>query len=754
MIEDEELRSIFKIESAEHIQRLEEGFLRIEKNPNNRAVIEEIFREAHSLKGAAHMLGLNSLESLSHCIEDILSAARDGSVPLTQEIIERLYKGVDALAILVKESVTGEESGLDLHAALKSLKGNSESTLPLHTEADIENTMSPYQSEDDSISSAAETSIEKPVFPEDETIIQQDGDTSTNHEAGETTLEKYRIDTIRVETKRLDKLMSQSGELIVTRLRIAQRLEDTDELYEMWKNIYKSMPIAAAENNPAIDKFGELLNTLKSGLHNESSRLDHITAELEDSINRIRLLPVSSIFNLFKRMVRDLSKEKLKDVRLVIEGGETAADKRIIEEIKDPLMHLLRNAVDHGIEMPDVRTENNKPRTGTIILRAYQTSSNLIIEVIDDGQGLDTEAIKKAALKTKIINENELSAMSASHVNSLIFFSGVSTSAFLSDISGRGVGLDAAKSNIERLKGTIQIESIPGSGCTMRIKLPLTLSATKVLIVEADNIKYAIPVEYIQTVCFIDQKNIFTIRGRMTISIDNTPVSAAVLTDVLELKKADNPQKPDTAASELLPCVIISTGEDKLGLFVNELIDEQDVVLKQYSSILKRVRNISGSTILGTGELCLILNPEDLIKSVWKSEVSSIDRKTSDEPAASKRILIAEDSMTVRTQMKRILEGAGYDVAVAVDGLEAFNKLSASNFDAIVSDIQMPNMTGLELTEKIRQNNRYSDTPVILVTSLSSEADRKRGIEAGANAYITKPSFDQKVLLDTLRRLV
>ncbi len=754
MIEDDELRSIFKIESAEHIQRLEEGFLRIEKNPQNKAVIEDIFREAHSLKGAAHMLGLNSLESLSNCIEDILSAARDSSVPLTPEIIERLYKGLDAMAILVKESVTGEESGIDLPSVLALIKGHSGTILPAPVVIDNEITESPYQFEDNNIPAAAETEKEKPVYVEEPILIRPAGDSAADQEAGEATLEKYRIDTIRVETKRLDKLMSQSGELIVTRLRIAKTLEDADELSEMWKSINKSMQITAAGNNPEIEKFGDLLDTLKSGLHNESSRLDHITAEIEDSISRIRLLPVSSIFNLFKRMVRDLSKNKLKDIRFVIEGGETAADKRIIEEIKDPLMHLLRNAVDHGIEMPDVRTEKNKPRTGTITLRAYQTSSNLIIEVIDDGQGLDTDAIKKAAFKIKVLNENELSAMSDSLANSLIFTSGISTSAFLSDISGRGVGLDVVKSNIERLKGTIQIESIPGSGCTIRIKLPLTLAATKVLIVEADNIKYAIPVEYIQMVCFIEQKNIFTIKGRMTISIDKVPVSAAVLTDVLELKTADISRKSNTPISGLLPCVIISSGEDKLGLFVNELIDEQDVVLKQYSSILKRVRNISGSTILGTGELCLILNPEDLIKSVWKSAISSIDGETSDEPAAAKRILIAEDSMTVRTQVKRILEGAGYDVEVAVDGLEAFNKLSGAYFDAVVTDIQMPNMTGLELTEKIRQNNKYSDMPIILVTSLSSEADKKRGIEAGANAYITKPSFDQKVLLDTLRRLI
>ncbi|MDO8445074.1 MAG: hybrid sensor histidine kinase/response regulator [Deltaproteobacteria bacterium] len=731
MIEDDELRNIFKLESAEHIQRLEEDFLRLETEPENAAVLEEAFREAHSLKGAARMLGLTGVETLSHRIEDVLGTAKKGSVPLSSEIIDRLYKGLDEIRNLVKEAVTGEPSGVIVSHALEQLKIIPESGV-----------QSSEANEDNSKFQNPKSKIEEPEGP------------ALHSETREPAFGDFRIDTIRVETNKLDKLMSQTGELNVTKLRIAQRLEDINDVLILWENISRKLPKSVTEDKPIIERFGVLLNTLRNALYEDSSRLDLVTAELEDSISRIRLLPLSTIFNLFQRMVRDLAKDKAKEVRLVIEGGETAADKRIIEEIKDPLMHMVRNAVDHGIEMPDERVRKNKPRTGTITLKAYQTPANVVIEVSDDGQGLDIEAIKRAALKRKTMNENEISAMSPSQIQSLIFVSGVSTSAFVSDVSGRGVGLDVVRANVERLKGTIHIESSPDKSCTIKIQLPLTLATSKVMIVTVNNMKYAVPVEHIQTTCLINRKNVFTIEGRKTIVFDKLPVPVVDLSDLLELRGTNPVFNGHIPKSETLPCIIISTGDDKLGFFVNELLDEQEVVLKQYSSILKRARNISGSTILGTGEVCMVLNPYDLIKSAKKKKAPTAEEKPVKEAETGKSILVAEDSITVRTQMKRILEGAGYEVTVAVDGLEAYNKLGGRPFDALVSDITMPNMDGLALTERIRQNKKYKEMPVILVTSLASDEDRQRGMDAGANAYITKPSFDQKVLLDTLRRLI
>jgi len=436
----------------------------------------------------------------------------------------------------------------------------------------------------------------------------------------------------------------------------------------------------------------------------------------------------------------------------VIEGGETAADKRIIEEMKDPLMHMVRNAVDHGIESPGERERRNKPRTGTITLKAYQTPAHVVIEVSDDGHGLDTESIKRTALKRKMINENEISALTPSQIHSLIFVSGVSTSTFVSDVSGRGVGLDVVRANVERLKGTISIESSRDRGCTIGIQLPLTLATSRVMIVAVHNLKYAVPLEYIQTTCLIPRKDVFTIEGRKTIVYNKIPVSVADLSDILELRYPGSSFR--NPRPEALPCIILSIGDDKIGLFADELIDEQEIVLKPYSKILKRVSNISGSTILGTGEVCMVLNPHDLMKSVRKKGTPYSQENPEEEAETGKSILVAEDSIAVRTQMKRILESAGYEVTAAVDGLDAYNKLGGRPFDALVTDIMMPNMTGLALTEKIRQDKKYKEMPVVLVTSLASDEDRKKGMEAGANAYITKPSFDQKVFLDTLKRLI
>lgn len=743
MIEDDELRNIFKLESAEHIQRLEEGFLRLEKEPANAAILEEAFREAHSLKGAARMLGLTGIEAISHRIEDILGYSKKGSVPLSSEVIDRLCKGLDALRDLVKEVVTGEHSGVIVSHLLEQLKISAEI-----------GDRSSIAHENNSNREMTKPEIKETFFTDQRPLVTESDRSIRNMEIKGPVLGDFRIDTIRVETKKLDKLMSHTGELNVTKLRIGQRLEDIKNVIMLWEDISRKLPKSGIEDKSMMEMFDACLNTLKSAFQEDSSRLGRITSELEDITNQIRLLPMSTIFNLFQRMVRDLAKDKAKEVQLVIVGGETSADKRIIEEMKDPLMHMVRNAVDHGIETPDDRERNNKPRTGTITLKAHQTPANLVIEVSDDGQGLDEEAIKGAALKRKTINESELYAMSPSQIQALIFVSGVSTSTFVSDISGRGVGLDVVRANVERLKGTIQIESSPESGCTIRIRLPLTLATSRVMIVAVNNLRYALPVENIQTTCLIDFKNVFTIEGRKTIVIDKLPIPVADLSDLLEVKGVNAVSKGHIPVSKRVPCIIISTVDGTLGLFVDELLDEQAVVLKNYSSIVKRARNVSGATILATGDVCMVLNPYDLIRSVKKKGTPILQEKHDEATETRQSILVAEDSITVRTQMKRILEGAGYEVTVAVDGVDAYNKLGARSFDALISDIMMPNMTGLALTEKIRQNKKYVDLPIILVTSLSSDEDKQRGLEAGANAYITKPSFDQKVLLETLRRLI
>jgi two-component system chemotaxis sensor kinase CheA len=336
----------------------------------------------------------------------------------------------------------------------------------------------------------------------------------------------------------------------------------------------------------------------------------------------------------------------------------------------------------------------------------------------------------------------------------LIFAPGFSTRTEVIEISGTGVGLDVVRAKVERLKGTIQVESFPGAGSTFRLQLNTTITTTNVLIVEANNMYYALPVEFVQTTLLVSKREIFAIEGSQTIVLDGQPVSVAPLANLLELSLSVPEAKTADTASKMLPCIILQLGNERLGLLVDALLDQQDVVLKPQSKLLGRIRNISGATILSTGQVCMILNPQDLLLTVRKRKSGMTAQKTVERAKSKQTILLVEDSITIRTQVKRILEGVGYEVVAAVDGLDGFNKLRMQNFDAVISDVQMPNLDGLGLAAKIRQYKEYSELPIILVTTLASDEDKRRGAEAGANAYLTKGNFDQKLLLDTLSRLV
>ena len=432
-----------------------------------------------------------------------------------------------------------------------------------------------------------------------------------------------------------------------------------------------------------------------------------------------------------------------------IEGGETAADKRILEELKDPLMHMIRNAVDHGIESPQERERSGKPRMATIRLRASQTANNVLVELRDDGRGLNIEAIKSVALKRRLHSEEELSLMSREQLQLLIFAPGFSTSAMVTDVSGRGVGMDVVRINIEKLKGTIRVESEVGQGTTFGVRLPSTLATTRVLLVTVGGRPYAIPVEWVQTIVRISREQIFSIEGRQTAVLDGRALPLMPLSSLLEL--------PTRPARDAEITVILEVGDERFGVEVDALVDEQEVMLKPLGALLKRVRNVSGVTILGAGEICMVLSVQDLARIALGGGARQLAPHLEPEAlenAPRKVILLAEDSITTRTQEKRILEGAGFEVVTAVDGADAFAKLPTREFDALVSDVEMPNMTGLMLAARIRENPRYDEMPIILVTSLASDEDKKRGIEVGANAYITKGTFEQKVLVDTVRRLV
>ena len=725
MIEDPELRKLFKAESTDHLARLDDGLLRLEKTPADGALLEEVFRESHSLKGAARMLGLSRIESAAHGLESILNAARKGEAPLTPAVIERLNAALGDIRRLVQEALVGEVSSAAAQPAAPRATAPSASPAPPASPA---------------------SSSSPPSVP-----------LSANFAMQGAIGEPFHIETVRVETRKLDDLLTQVGELSVIQGRAQHRRALIEELQEQWAALERSRKRDAGpkarqgERNGFPARFGFLLKQTRDALYDDSARLESTVNLLEDQVRSIRLLPLSTIFTLFPRMAHDLAREQGKEAELTFEGGDITVDKRILEEMKDPLMHLIRNAIDHGIESPDERDRLGKPRCGSVRLRAARENANVQLEIRDDGRGLDPAAIRLVAKKRGLYDEGALAAMTPEQIRQMIFLPGFSTSSYVTELSGRGVGLDVVQVNVERMKGSIRLESEIGRGLTIQLRLPLSLATTRLLLASAGGRPYGLPVEFIHTSRRVRPEEIFSLEGRPTILLNGQPVIAARLADLLQLPTG----KRSEAAPEVLACIVLQSGDEKLGLLVDDLLGEEEVVPKRLGAPLTRVRNVSSLAQLGNGEICAVLNPADLLRSanktsfVLREEAHKIQSRT-----VKSAILLVEDSALIRAMEKRILEDAGYEVVAAVDGVEALNLLGGRSFSAVVSDIMMPNMDGLALTAHIRAETRYKDLPVVLVTALASDEDKRRGLDVGANAYIPKPSFDQRVLLDTLKRLI
>lgn len=767
-IEDEELRSLYQVASADHLNTIESGLLHLEKNPQDKGQLNALLRATHSLKGDSRMLGVQDAETLVHQMEELLSAVDKGEQAFSQDMCDRLYKGLDAVRRVAQEATTGEPANISIFHIMAELMGamsQSEATAPTApvamsaVDVAVEETLASVEEALASLPGAKSTFI-----PQEFSDSSPESSDDVSPAAPD---EQYTIDTIRVKAQTLDGLMTQADELSVTKLQVAQRVDDISGLLNLWEDWTRettkwkqnqghlspqeTMQQYEELNQHRLQQLGSMLTQLRSFIAEDTSRLSSVANDLESGLRKLRLMPLSSVFSLFPRMVRDIGKQQDKDINFQIEGGDVLADKRILEEIKDPLTHLLRNAVDHGIESTIERLEKGKSGTSSLRLRGYASGDRIVIEVLDDGRGLDVDAIQHSALRKGLHSEAELAVMTPGQIQGLIFAPGFSTRTTVTELSGRGVGLDVVKDNIERLKGSIEVESTPNKGCIFRLTISSNLATTHALLVSVNQSPYAIPLDVVETMRLVSRKELFKMEGRFTLNWQDQPIPVAWLSDLLEVSA-----HADTLAAnnQALSCVILKVGKTYLGLIVDALMDQQTLVLKPQSKLLKRIRNVAGATLLGSGEICMVLNPQDLVRSALKGSTSGAIVERLTEVRSKTRVLLVEDSIPIRTQVKRILESAGYDVTAAVDGLDGFNKLRSGQFDAVVSDVEMPNLTGLELTARIRQYSEYDELPVILVTTLAKEEDKRRGADAGANAYLTKGDFDQSLLLNTLRRLV
>lgn len=840
-----QLRATFKVEAAEHIQAINRVLLTLEKNPEGEeraALLEEIFREAHSLKGAAGAADLREVEATAHKLENIFGAAKSGKITLTRDLCDVLYAGVDAVSLIVDAALEEKSHGLDLpqlHARLDAaergevipdpqanLKAPAVQPVaaepptpppaaqppvvveaprapepiaavpqtPVAPPAPASVPVPPAQSIP--VAPAASASPAAPVQPQPAATPAPARVAATAaHPVNENKAEPNKAvearkrtthgpaaeDTIRVSTEKVDSLMTQAGELLVAGLKIDQRLHEVEQIghsLDEWTREW--LEARAANSNllhdaehDALRPLVKLLDTsqerlrgmsalvseLKRGFSGDALHLSRITNDLGESVMKVRMLPVSTVFDAFPRIVRDLARDNNKEIELVMEGTETELDRKMLEEIKDPLLHILRNAVDHGIEKPEARAQAGKPRQGTITLKAYQKGNSIVIQVDDDGGGINRNKVRQAALKAGLITSDEMNALSDDETLRLIFAPGLSTSAMITDLSGRGVGMDVVRRNVEALQGQVEVESSLGQGTSIALTLPLTLATTQELLVQIGDQTYGIPIAAVERIQRILPKEISPVQGRLAILVDDEPVSLVRLAQVLERPATEQ----QVGADEKMPTVILGSAKKRIAFSVDAVVGQQETVVKTLGKQLSRVRNVAGATILGTGQVIMTLNPVDLMKSARSMSEGRVATATQPQRASTpgeKRakqstILVVDDSLSTRTLEKNILETAGYKVVVAPDGMEAFNMLNSNGgCDLIVSDVLMPRMTGFELTAAVKGDPKLKKIPVILVTSLDSRADKERGIEVGADAYLIKSNFDQANLLQTIGQLI
>jgi len=766
--------TIFKEESEEHIQKLNEGFLSLEKEPHQSPLLSELFRHSHSVKGSARMMGFSSIEKVAHAIETILGKIQKGEIKVERDVMEALYKGVDFLAEIIEYISQGEEE--EETRSEEILEHLSRFT----TAPKKEGVFSPQDSHPPKSAKKRKSQKRAPESPPSLLSQEQKWErrkTDVSPETQDVPVGRRKADvalheTIRIATKKLDNLMNQIGELLITKIKIDQRIQDTKRLIDFSKDFLNELQKTQKMVSPVDEDLTvTTLDLCKNLLHkaNESAlqmdkelnlfyhqltedrnQLSLITDELQKDVKKTRMLPFYTAVEIFPRMVRDLAQEEGKNIRLEIRGGEVELDKNILENIKEPLIHLMRNAIDHGIETPEERKKKGKPVEGVIYIRASQKGDSIIIDIEDDGNGIQLELIKKTALKRNLYTPHQLEHMTAHQVLDIIFQPGFSTSTILTDVSGRGVGMDVVRTNIEKLRGLINVDSRPGEGTLFTIKLPLTIVTLQTLKVQIQEEIYSIPTSSIETTLEVFPEKIFTIEGQEAISYNHRPIPLVNMEEILELSSGE-----ETIEEEKRPAVILGSAEKRIAFLVDKLIGEDAVVAKALGPHLERVRNISGATILGNGRVSLILNVSDLIESARYHTLKGRRKKAVEaKEDIKKSILVIEDSITTRTLEVSILESAGYGVVAAMDGQDGYSKLTNQKFDLIVTDIQMPHMDGFTFTQKVKSEPQYQHIPVILLTSFESPSEKKRGVEVGADAYITKSSFDQNNLLDTITRLL
>jgi two-component system chemotaxis sensor kinase CheA len=733
--------SQFRDELTENIRILTEGLLAYEVaaagTSERREQLDAIFRAMHTIKGSARLLGFEDIGRIAHTCEYILGAVRDGRRELDQLLADDLLRGGDAMVELIAAALDGRSAAVDVEALSLTLGRGVRKELP-------EGGATPALL-------SLQTDVEVPVAPRPARSSARP--------------------TIRVRVDRLDRLLNLAGELTVGRQSQALHLQKLVELQALLgqherlllalEAELKQLRFSAVQRELLDRHLNGLLNTGEHAgrlLRSQVERFDHHVAntaalieDLEGEVMAVRLLPISTLFTHLPRAVRELARDLDKQVELVVSGENTELDRKMIEALNDPLLHIVRNAVDHGIEPADVREALGKPPGGTIEVSARARGAYAQITIGDDGRGMEPQLLREVAVRKGLLPPDAAAALSDQEALELIFMPGFTTAQMITDISGRGVGMDVVRTNIQELGGQVQLESRAGAGTTITLVLPLTLVTTRVLLIEVGRYVFALPASSCQGSAWARPGELHSVEGHAMLPYEGRLAPLLLLADLLGIAG------PHSFPSyQRMPAVLLGSTQRPLALLVDRLIDEREVVVKPLGALLERQRRFSGAIQLGDGSLVLLLNPLVLAQAAQGMALANLPARAAAAAAATRRsrLLVADDSFTTRELIRSILHSAGYEVTTAVDGRDALDKLRAAPYDLVVSDVEMPRVDGFQLTSQIRQDPVLVDLPVVIVTSLASEAHRQRGLAVGAQAYIVKSQFDQGSLLDTVRQLL
>ena len=781
----QEILEDFLVEAFELIEQIDHDLIELEARPDDLELLNSIFRVAHTVKGSSSFLNFDVLTKLTHKMEDVLNKARHGELQITPDIMDVVLESVDKMKTLlncIRDNGNDTAIGMDIEPICARLAAVADGTA-------VQNSPTPEQSTPQAAAPEQSTPSEPapaqaaPAAPAEQAApsmanqpeidvnslsdaeveaeierllkIRKAEDTARRAQkaqnpatpspapkpapkpatpppaakkvpaAGGANSPAAMEQTIRVEVKRLDQLMNLSGELVLSKNRLLTIYDELQERYD---------------GEQFLDKLNQVANSLSI-----------ITTDIQLAVMKTRMQPVSKVFSKFPRIVRDLSRELGKQIELEISGEETELDKSIIEEIGDPIMHMIRNSCDHGVEDPAARVAAGKSEKGVVQLKAYNEGNHIIIEIADDGKGMDPDMLKVKCIEKNLITEKEADQMSDKEAFALIFKPGFSTAQKVTSVSGRGVGMDVVKTNIEKLNGIIEIDSEPGKGSVFKLKIPLTLAIMQSLLVGAQEEYYAIPLASVMETIRVPIESIYTIEGKNVLRLRDEVISLVRLADVFNVKQVF---ESDSQAY----VVIIGVAEAKLGVIIDTLVGQEEIVIKSMGDYLQNIPGIAGATIRGDGRVTLIVDVSSMmnlarqIKTDIKAQIESEAKKAKEKPS-DYNVLIVDDSKMDRTLMQKALEPLGVSVFEATNGVEALDilKTKDKDIDAMLIDIEMPKMDGYTLAGEIRKYSKYRNLPLIAVTSRTSKTDRLRGVEVGMTEYITKP-YSPEYLENVVRK--